>query len=307
MQTEENFSPDIVFTIFGPAYFRARTTHVVGFAIPDMIYEPHARMPHKIRALNLILDRLRCRQFRKADHLVVETETVRQRLAQRLGIGDQQIWVIGNSLNPLLAKHKPVKPPVDGKFRLLIPSTYYPHKNLEIVPPLAHELQRLNPDFDFEFRFTLDATSAPWQRIKSTAKALGVADRFKTLGSLLMNNLATSYQATSAVFLPTLREASTAVYPESFYFQRPLITSDTDFARELCGKAAVYIPPFDPQSIAAKINELASSPELIDRLVAAGNHQLASRYPDPDQKFKRQLELLMRATDVTLDSLVKAT
>ena len=37
---ESAISPDVVFTVFGPAYFRARAPHVVGFALPHLIYGP---------------------------------------------------------------------------------------------------------------------------------------------------------------------------------------------------------------------------------------------------------------------------
>jgi glycosyltransferase involved in cell wall biosynthesis len=290
---EQVYSPSIIFTVFGPAYFCAQSPHLTGFAISEMLYEPHILMPAALWLKYLLSDAIRCRLLRQADTLVVETETVRHRLAYRLGIAAERIAVIGNSLNPLLARHAPTNLSKDGHFGLLIPSTYYPHKNLEIIPPVAQALERLDPSFHFEFRFTLDANSAPWQRIIRHAHELGVGHRIKTLGPLPLNALAEAYKAASAVFLPTLLEASTAVYPESFYFMRPLITSDLDFARELCGEAAVFVSPLEPESIAKSVHKLANSNELTNRLIAIGERQLANTYPDPDQKFQMQLDVLL--------------
>lgn len=291
-QWEQMFNPDVVFTIFGPSYFRATVPHLVGFAIPHLIYEPYAKMPLKKRVRHALLDHWRCRQLRRADHLVVETETVRRRLARKLGIASERISVIGNSLNPLLARHNPNQHIPVGKYVLLICSAYYPHKNLEIVPAVAQALAQLAPDLDFEFRFTLDAAGAPWRNLASQANQLGVGHRLTTLGTLSLDTLADAYKSASAVFLPTLREASTAVYPESFYFERPLITSDIDFAHELCDEAAVYVPPFDPEAIAVRIKELVNSPQLAERLVQTGKKRLAETYPAPQAKFKMQLDLL---------------
>lgn len=291
LKIERTFSPDVVFTVFGPAYFRARACHVVGFAMPNLIYEPDGPLGSRT-----ISDRLRnwIRRvmLRRADHLVVETETVRTRLSQCLGIAPSRISVIGNSVNPLLLREAIAHDPPMGRFGFLLPSAYYRHKNLEITPAVAAAMRRIDPQLDFEFRFTLEASSKNWRAIKGEAKRLGVADRLVTLGVLRLEILARAYREASAVFLPTLREASTAVYPESFFFGRPLVTSDMDFARELCDDAALFVPPLDSEEIAAQLVELARSPELRERLFESGKRHLSNAFPQPAEKFSIQIDLL---------------
>src|SRR5262249_21632696 len=160
------------------------------------------------------------------------------------------------------------------------------HKNLEIVPEVAAAMRRLAPNLYFEFRFTLPPDSSQWQQISASAHDLGVGDRLTTLGVVRIDALPVAYRDAAAVYLPTLREVSTAVYPESFYFRRPLITSDMDFARELCGDAALFVPSRDAEVAASRLVELSASPELRARLVAAGERQLASAYPTPAEKFE---------------------
>jgi glycosyltransferase involved in cell wall biosynthesis len=232
--------------------------------------------------------------FRRGDHIVVETETARRRLAHRLGIDRALISVIPNSPNPLLKRLQEPPAWVDGPFNLLIPSAYYRHKNLEIVPHVASAMRRLSPDLDFRFHFTLPADSAPWQRIAGAAAALGVADRLTTLGVVPIEALSRAYHDAAAVYLPTLLEISTGVYPESFFFRRPLVTSAMDFAHELCGDAALFVPPRDAQATASRLVELAASPQLRAYLVAAGARQLLSAYPTPEEKFKLQLDLITK-------------
>jgi hypothetical protein len=57
--------------------------------------------------------------FRRADHIVVETETARRRLAHRVGIDRARIWVIPNNPNVLLERL--LEPPerADGRFNIL--------------------------------------------------------------------------------------------------------------------------------------------------------------------------------------------
>jgi glycosyltransferase involved in cell wall biosynthesis len=306
MAIERSSRPDVVFTVFGPPYFNARAPHLVGFAMPHLIYDHDSSlkpsMPNLVRhaersakASRLALrfrDWLQCVLFRRAFHLVVETQTVRTRLVERLGINSAKISVIGNSINPLYKRRAESTAPTGCRFGILIPSADYPHKNLKIVPCVAAAIRSLDSDLDFEFRFTLDPESHSWRELRDKARQLRVADRLVTIGVLRLDELAMAYHEASIVFLPTLLEASTAVYPESFFFGRSLVTSNMDFARELCGDAAMFVPPLDAEKCAATLVELARSPRRRACLVDAGQEQLLRTYPSPSEKFRLQIDLL---------------
>jgi glycosyltransferase involved in cell wall biosynthesis len=291
---EQAFKPDVVFSVFGPAYFQARAPHLVGFALPNLIYERDADVASPNKILEPILDWARCASFKKADHLVVETKTVKTRLISRLEISGNVISVIHNSVNPLLTHPEPKVLSKDGAnpFVFFVPSAYYKHKNLEIIPDVAAQIEQLNPKFDFVFHMTLHQHAPAWQMLSLKAASLGVQKRVKTLGVLPITALGQAYNNASAVYLPTLREASTAVYPESFHFNRPLITSDMDFARGLCGDAAIYVDPKNAKATASALIALAANPERIAELVACAKHQLQTTYPTSREKFIQQLELL---------------
>ena len=290
---EREFSPDVVFTVFGPAYFRPYAPHLVGFALPNLIYDPGEIFAERTGFYDNALNWLRCALLRRADHLVVETETVRQRLANRLDILAEKISVIRNGVNPhLKSSHSDPCDSNEPPFGILVPSAYYRHKNLEIIPSVAAALKALDPKFDFEFRLMLPSTSRPWLRIHQDSVEKRVGARVITLGPQRIDQLPSAYGAASAVFLPTLCEASTAVYPESFFFRRPLITSDMDFAQELCGDAALFVPPRDPEGIARTFLELHRSGALTRRLVKNGLSRLEEIYLQPDEKFALQMQLI---------------
>jgi len=288
---EARHAPDVVFSVFGPPFYRARAAHVVGFAMPLLVHEP-LRGPHAQPLWERVTDPLRIRVFRRADRLVVETQTMRARLSKRLRVDPEKISVIGNCVNPWLLKEAVLPETPTTHFSILIPSAFYRHKNLGIVPRVAEAMRRLDPQLDVEFRLTLDPATPQWRSILSDAVSCGVADRVATLGALTLPALAHAYREASAVFLPTLREASTAVYPESFHFRRPLVTSDMGFAHELCGEAALFAPPLDPTTLAKALIRLGRDPELRGRLVEAGAKRLRSVYPSADEKFALQMELL---------------
>lgn len=290
-EAENKFKPNIVFTVFGPAYFKAKAPHVVGFALPNMIYSSDCAQT--VRPLTAVaLDPVRAILFRRATHLVVETETVRKRVVEKLGIDRDRITVIGNCVNPVLAQIEPAPTLSQTTFGILVPSAYYRHKNLEIIPAVAAALRAIDATLPFEFRLTLAPDSPQWMAIARQAEQLGVSRHIKTLGAVPLAKLGTEYLDASIVFLPTLREASTAVYPEAFHFCRPLVTSDIDFARELCGDAALFAEPSNAAAWASALHQVLSVPSLGARLIAAGKDQLGKTYPTPDLKFTQQMAML---------------
>ena len=286
---ERDFAPDATFTVFGPAYFHAKSPHLVGFALGNLLY-PRSDMPDR-SVRTQILDALRIRLFRRADHLVAETHTVRDLLIKRLKLNPDKVSVIGNSVNPILAQFPPTPLPEEAPVRILVPSAYYPHKNLEVVPEVAHAMRQMGCA-DVRFELTLPHESTDWHRIAARAAALGVATNVTSLGVLRIDKLAAAYQNARLIFLPTIRESSTAVYPESFYFRRPLVTSDMPFARELCGDAARFAPPNDPRAAASILLSLLDNPQSSAALIDAGRRQLDRQYPTADQKFAAQMTLL---------------
>src|SRR5690606_33643916 len=122
---------------------------------------------------------------------------------------------------------------------LFIPSAYYPHKNLDILIEVASVLKN---EFKFKakFNFLINDDSESWGNIISSANKKNVTEYFSTYGSVINSKMKELYTNNDFVLLPTLAEASTAVYPEAFISQRVLLTSNIDFARELCGNAAIF-------------------------------------------------------------------
>jgi hypothetical protein len=294
---EKLVQPDVTFTVFGPTPFRARSPHLQGFAVPRLIY-PEYRPPSPPSAVRQAIDfaeyGLRRRWVRCADALVVESETVRQRSARHLPFDIGRIFVVGNSFSPIfeseVCQTKPKRGPVA---RVLVPSSYYPHKNLECIPAVASELRRAlcRP---FEVVLTLPPDEPAFAAILRAAKRLGVDDAISTVGHVVHAHYARLYSECDVVFLPTLLECSTAVYPEAFLAGRALVTSDMDFAHELCGDAAAFADPRDPIACAAAIARVLVEPDYAHDLVTRGTRRVRDAYPTPADKWQTQVSLLRR-------------
>lgn len=296
---EEAVKPDVVFTVFGPTMWRARAPHVIGFALPTLIYPTERASLLKQCAI-----RQRCRrrmadayariQMRGVRHWIVETSVVRERLHTILGVPRGAVFVVPNAYSPMFAEEV-LRPRTRSgdTFRIIVPSAYYVHKNLECVPRVAYELARLTAR-PFEFVLTIPGTASAWKEISRVAMAVGMNNRIRTVGNVAHREIAGLYRDADAVFLPTLLECSTAVYPESFMARVPLVTSDRDFARALCGEGAAYVDPYSASDAAASLSRIIDERGYGESLVEAGAAALRLRYPSPEAKWLMQLECLER-------------
>jgi glycosyltransferase involved in cell wall biosynthesis len=159
------------------------------------------------------------------------------------------------------------------RFAVLTVSRYYPHKNLEAVVDALESFEYLIPGVEWwhtvEHSHGLGAMRLLW-RISNGESGR----RIRKLGEVPQSELPEIYSQASAVILPTLMESFSGVYPEAMFFGKPILTSDRDFAREVCGPAALYFNPRNPLEIAEAIARLRNSPELAEALVANGRQRL---------------------------------
>ncbi|CAN5684733.1 N/A [soil metagenome] len=302
---EKQVKPDVVFTVFGPTLWRPRAPHLCGFAVPSLLYPEIASKLRASRKLEFVRRKLTdlwsSIRLRRGRDWLVESDTVKRRLNQFLHVPAERIFVVRNSYSPLFAQDRESsqRHPVDrrvlskteGVPSVLVPSAYYLHKNLRLIPRVAKALRTVMP-LGAKFVLTLPADQSPWRSIHEEATALGVGDDVVTVGSVRHETIGRLYSHADAVLLPTLLECSTAVYPESFLAGVPLVTSDLDFAHEFCSDAAEYFDPWQPESAAGALHRVLSDPQRRARLIDRGREVLKSNYPSPEEKWNQQLACL---------------
>lgn len=283
--------PQVVFTVFGPSRWVAPGRHVQGFALPHMLYpEAVRRLTRGARARSRLRHEANAYVLRRGDRFVVESQTVKTRLARRARIDAERIAVIPNTYSPVFAERLRQSPPKPerGTRLIAVPAAYYLHKNLEAVPHVAAALRHLVAE-PFRFVLTLPVSADPWCAIQRAAHDLGVGALVRTMGQVPHARIAQLYALADAVFLPTWAECSTATYPEAFQAGVPLVTSDLDFARELCGDGALFVDPFDPEAAAEAIARVLTDTEARQSLIERGRATLATNYLSPEEKWRRQL------------------
>jgi hypothetical protein len=295
----KKMKPSLVFTLAGPAYWKADCTHIMGFARPHFIY-PEIDIFYRYNFFSKIYFKIKLNFknillkyfFMRANYLVCQTEAVKDRIISALNFPKKNIYIIRNGYS-IIFKDEIKKIDVIKKKELkkifFVPSAYYVHKNLEILPIVARKL--VDKNYDFLFKVTINVNENNSRSLKKLIAKYDVEKNFIFLGSLNHKRLAKEYILSDLVLLPTLLECSTAVYPEAFISKVPLLTSKLDFSVENCGDAAIYFDPFSSDDIVRKIEQLINNEKLSIKVRDLGEKILDIKYLTPEQKFDEQMKL----------------
>lgn len=286
---EEMVCPDCVVSTSGPSYWRSQAPHLVGFNRPLFIYpeSPYLKQLPFGKQIKLAAQRrLHCYYFRRdADALLVQTDDVNQRVRKLLRTN--LVFTVTNNYNgwydlpPIHPNRLPEK--AENIFRFLTPTSYYPHKNLELIQEIIEELpERLR----LRVEFVLTLTKAEY----SDHISQKLLPQIHLIGSVPPPECPSLYTECDAMFMPTLAECFSASYPEAMKMGKPIITTDLGFARNICNKAALYFTACDARSAAIQIEHLVDDPTLRQELCKLGNQQLKV-FDTPSERARKILEI----------------
>jgi glycosyltransferase involved in cell wall biosynthesis len=294
-EVEQKHRPDLVFTVAGPAYVEFRARHVLVCAEP---WVTHAGLT-AFRSLRFpdewlrvaLLTRYKTAWFRKATAWIVQTETARQGFIERVGVSAERCYVIPATCDPQYRSETTAIsfPSTQDKLRLLCFTAYYKHKNLGLIPYVARRLERLLNGRPFEFVLTLPPEHRSWRSLALRAQRLGVRDRLVTLGPIPVTDGPALYRSCHICFLPSVLEMFTATYPEAMAMGMPIVTSDLDFARDICRDAAQYFAPRNADEAADRVLQLINDRSLWESLVNRGYTRLAE-LPTAEEQYQRDLQ-----------------
>jgi len=261
---------------------------VAGFNIPHFVY-PESPYFNKISLKKRLVWSLK-KQFnlffdRRSDAIVVQTDDVKERLEKL--IPNVPIHTVSNTINGafLNGESHPAKlpPKKENEYRLLTVSSYYPHKNLDIIFPVLKQLEKQGRH---EIRFLLTLPEKNFREFSEDYSG----DQIYNVGPVPISEVPSLYDECDIMFLPTLLECFSASYAEAMAKEKPILTSDLGFAHTVCGDAAVYFNPTDPADIADKIIYLSDNPEIRAKLVQAGKRAL-SQLNTPKERAEKFIEI----------------
>lgn len=273
---ENDILPDIIFSVFGPSYWKPKAKHLVGFA-DGWLYNPTSVAYSRLTFLKRVKMRLvavykKYYLKRDSNYYVLETEDAKKKFSNILNLDNDNIFVVGNTYSSVFDDNSyrdssneyfiPLPDRKENEFRLMYIAHNHPNKNLEII----NELIPLLKDINVRFVLTIDDHS--YKTIfQSSSKVINI-------GPIKQKSCPSVYAQCDALFAPTLLETFSASYPEAMKMQKPILTSDYSFARDTCKDAALYFDPLSPQDIAETIKLLVKDKSLQDNLMEKGNKRV---------------------------------
>lgn len=266
---------DLVFTIFGPAYFFFQPFRsVVGFAQAWIIYPENdaaLKTPFLSRYKFRFKYWLQSLFFRRADRLIVEAMHVKSGIVSQGISVASKISVVSNCISSLYfdsTKWSPLRRVITASSTLRIGyvGRDYMHKNLGVLPDIRRTL-RERYQLDVEFYVTF--SDAEWQ-----ARSELFRSAINNVGVLDVSECPSFYQHVDAVIFPSLVECFSATPLEAMVMGKPVFASDRDFIRDVCGDLVSYFDPHDVNDIARVIAAyfLLDSQTRTAGLLAAQNH-----------------------------------
>ena len=252
-----------------------------------LVMDPHLFYPRRHYALETTRNRatkqlLRhhvSRALRDVDVVFCQTEAARRRFAASFAFGGRTaLCPAAVSRFATVPDAVVVPEPLRGRERelkALILTRYYAHKNLERV------VEAFDRHRDALRDVTCVLTIAPDQHPRAAEllrpiRDRGLEDRFVNLGPLAQEQLAAAYLSCDVLLHPTLLESFSSAYLEAMPFGRPILTSDLDFAHEVCGDAAHYFDPWRAGAIKDALLAVRDDPARREELVARGRERLVA-------------------------------
>lgn len=288
-ELEEKVTPDVVFTTSGPAYWRPGVPHLMGYNLPHYVYEesPFFKRISILKRLKWAMKGRIIKYFikRDADSYVVQTDDVNRRL--RYWLGTSHVHTVTNTCSADYRNQKPSENKLpekkEGEFRFLTLSSWYAHKNLDLIPEIVSKMPKemrekityvvTLPESDFQQHFPVECR-----------------DCVVNTGPVKPDEGPSLYKECDALFLPTLLECFSASYPEAMAMKKPILTTDIGFARSICGDAALYFAPCNAEDAIKKVRGLIEDQELRRKLVDAGSKQVKT-FDTPEERANKYLAI----------------
>lgn len=290
---------DLYFTFGDVGPSKLSIPHVIYLHQPYMVYT-ESELDNALPLMERIKLRYQrwhfSRSARNATAVVVQTPVMAERVAVHYKLPRDKVHVIYPPLPSHVQKlrekaRETSSQAASGVVSLLFLATYYAHKNHSILPELVAELRRRNLSGKVQILLTLDG-----DRRKEETALLSVlepdSELICNLGRLTPSEVGVKLATSDALFLPTLVETFGLIYLEAMAAGKPILTSDRDFARYICGDLAIYFDPHNPMSIADAIETLIEKPTQIRyRTEQEADQQISSVAGTPESNATELLSL----------------
>jgi glycosyltransferase involved in cell wall biosynthesis len=290
---------EIIYTYFGYGFFLTRTPQVCG-SVDSNLYYPEIDFWGSRSVLEnlkrFLADSYRVWGVNHARAVVFENQSMESRshkiynLQETRYIKPSVNFAIGSKTFELL-KHIP-----RSTEKILFLCGWHLNKNIMLIPELAALSIRRNKNHHFILTAPEDNSKLHKEFVKKVAD-FGVESRVSIVGPADKEELASLYEQIDCVMLLSKLESFSNNIIEAWYFGRPLIVASEDWARSICGKAAVYVDRNSADEILDAIQSVTIDPHFVSTIT--GNGKLLLRdYPTIEKRVEDEMEYLSHVAKI---------
>jgi glycosyltransferase involved in cell wall biosynthesis len=274
-----------IFTFFGaglPHSNNVKSIVTVAYPIicyPESAYWNYIRQSDGIRIK--IINWFRKERIKNASKIIVETEIMRHRIMNTLRCDEKKISIIPPAVSAYVDEVKYRFDRCGKKFVFV--SGNESHKNLWRLYDVASLLRKLKWK---EFSFILTVTRGQYfndLRMRNCSMDI-INSHFNFLGNVNPRKIMDVYKQADFVVSLSDLESFSNNYMEAWKVGIPLIASNRDFAKSICGQSAIYVEPHNIENVAESFIKISTNVILKRKLVEAGK-DLLKKLPTQEQRF----------------------
>lgn len=288
-KTEKDIKPDIVFSVFGPTYWKPKSKHIMGFAnalylYNDSPYIQNMKLFEKVKFYSkksyhqLLLKN-------NADYYVVQTDDMQKRFSKFINQKENKIAVVSSRYDSIFEKSiedlnkLPIKK--ENEFWFVTISSFYPHKRLSLINDLIPMIKKEKLNIKFILTLPNNVLEQNFHDVQ---------EYIINLEPVKLEECPYIYSKCDALFLPTLIESFTASYPEAMIMKKPILTSHYSFAKTVCKEGALYFDPYNIEDIMNQIKTIYLDKNRYTELVQEGL-KIVSELPSSKDRAHEYLKL----------------
>lgn len=291
----KNYNYDTIFNLGNYALPIKEKYQVVLFHFPYAVY-PESLIWEKLPFMDFIrfkaMSYLFKNRLKYANKIICQTEVMEKRLKEIYKFENTVIIPNAVSLDAFeiissyderidnLASNKNLK--------LLLFSYYYPHKNFEILIPSAKKIKEKKLNINFIITIS-EQQSLGAKIFLENIKSNNLEDIIINIGPVKMNLVPLLYKSVDGLFLPTLLESFSGTYIEAMYFKKIILTSELDFAKNICKDYAIYFDAMNVDSIMHAISKIdeVNRAQLLNK--AYSNVLKYKNWPEISKMFLKEI------------------
>lgn len=298
-KTVNSLQLDVIYTLFGPGLFHKKVLSITGCAYSNIFF-PEIKFWRGYNFIKTIklkwTDKFRLKNTLRSHAIIFENAAMQKRAIELFKYPRDNTKLI----LPSISTYKTLNLPNDfgsrlekidkSHFNVLMLTGWHKNKNIEIVPYVLKQLKVKGVE-DVSFVITVDKQHPESLKLINVAKDLGVINNIVFFNSVLPNQVPQLFSKVNAVALFSLLESFSNNIIEAWYFKKPLIISNEEWSRSICGKGAVYVDRLDANSITDNILKIKCDIGYKNTIINKGESVLLN-YPNPKQKVEKQLEFI---------------